>query len=843
MASSSDAAAGLAYTGMHDLRLRPRLLRVLLAECIPLPDPDVYQEPTRRPSDLAHALCAIREQGLLAERAPDPGLMEEWRAAVDAWVDRLLALLVSSRVHSCWVGTSFLGVTIEQCCDDRFAKSYSDWFEKILKRLKAPSSMKMVNMATCTTMADLFVRLARFPNLKDEATSLAQKVILPSLRMLQDNDPPVAEKAADLVGVIMELFPSSVYRHYNKVESTIVTKILSGQCNLQQSKARNLLTLALLPHVRVSPNSLSLMIRKILMVVNNLLHHTLFGLVEGKIFDASLFFYLFCYTGHEIMMQLIPPGSQPPPQLGGQATHGDGNISAEKFCTYVVPTISALIHCCSTMLTNSYPIQVNIPVVAVVTFIQQVLLTDVPFHKSTSQSNTTHQEFIYAGIPALHSTFLDLLGAIIQGMRSSLLPHAASIVSIITEYFKRAKLPAVRRKLYTIVQLSLSSMGVGMAMYLIQVVVSNISSDLNDNSGSNISGSSRDPVGETNWSSSKKSSRSNQTLHGQKSTAVSPESSCIRKSMPSLCVKTAALETLEVLLNVSGSLRACHWRAEMDLLVFNVARETFYKMGMYEQTPLSTEDSNLSDFQLASFKALLASFLSSPYRRPPYLEEGLELFNRGMLENDTELAKFCSHALLSLGVLVHPQEDLKIPLKRAAHGGLGTMSGAREIKVLDSGKSKHYVRKHGAVENSGDGVNNWLFRDDGPRDAFVEGNTAEKHAANDMSIDPLVLKDTAITEHQEIVPNEFHGEVQDVPTSHSFNVDSSPISTTLPDPQGPGDAAFSNKKDGQPGGIISGTTSGNQTVATNTAPMFDASGRINWREIGEKANPSFPRQF
>ncbi|KAG8075723.1 hypothetical protein GUJ93_ZPchr0006g43460 [Zizania palustris] len=583
----------------------------------------------------------------------------------------------------------------------------------------------------------------------------------------------------------MELFPSSVYRHFNKVESTIVTKIMSGQCNLQQSK-KLASTLALLPCVRVSPNSLSLMIRKILIIVNNLLHHTFFGLNnEG-------------YTGHEIMMLLIPPGSQPPPQLGGQqATYGDGNISAEKFCTYVVPTISALIHCCSTMLTNSYPIQVNIPVVAVVTFIQQVLLTDVPFHKS----NTTHQEFIYAGIPALHSIFLDLLGAIIQGMRSSLFPHAASIVSIITEYFKRENLPAVRRKLYTIVQLSLSSMGVGMAMYLIQVVVSNIFSDLNDNSGSNISGSSRDPVGETNWSSSKKSSSSNQTW--QKSTSVSPESSCIRKSMPSLCVKTAALETLEVLLNVSGSLRACHWRAEMDLLVFNVARETLYKMGMYEQTPLSTEDSNLSDFQLASFKALLASFLSSPYRHPPYLEEGLELFNRGMLENDTKLAKFCSHALLSLGVLVHPQEDLKIPLRRAAHGGLGTMSGAREIKVLDSGKSKHYVRKHGAVENSGDGVNNWLFRDDGPRDAFVEGNTAEKHAANDM----------AITEHQEIVPNEALG----MPHFQTRKTVSLVELFQL---------------------LLQATR-----LATNTAPMFDASGRINWKEIGEKANPSFPRQF
>ncbi|KAF0901346.1 hypothetical protein E2562_000230, partial [Oryza meyeriana var. granulata] len=152
------AAPGLPLTGMHDLHLHPRLLRRVLAECLPLPDPHADLEPTPRPADLARALGAVREQGLLAERATDPGLLEEWRTAVDAWVDRLVALLVSDREHSCWVGTSFLGLTFEECSDDRFAKSYSDWFERILKRFKAPSSNKMVNMATCTTMANLFVR-------------------------------------------------------------------------------------------------------------------------------------------------------------------------------------------------------------------------------------------------------------------------------------------------------------------------------------------------------------------------------------------------------------------------------------------------------------------------------------------------------------------------------------------------------------------------------------------------------------------------------------------------------------------------------------------------------------
>uniref|UniRef100_A0A0E0LBD4 Pre-rRNA-processing protein RIX1 N-terminal domain-containing protein n=1 Tax=Oryza punctata TaxID=4537 RepID=A0A0E0LBD4_ORYPU len=785
------AAGGLPLTGMHDLRLRPRLLRRILAECLPLPDPDADLQPTRSPADLARALSAVREQGLLAEGAADPGLLEEWSAAVDAWVDRLIALLASDREHSCWVGTSFLGLTFEECSEDRFANSYSFWVEKILKKIKAPSSNKMVNIATCTTMANLFMRLAKFSNLKDEATLLAQKVVQPLLRLL-DKDDFVAEKATDLLGLIMKLFPSSVYRHFNKVESIIAAKIMSG------------------------------------------------------------------YTGLELM-PLISPGSKPPPQLGGQTTYGDWNFhSAKKFCTFAVPTISALIHCCSMMLTTSYPIQVNIPVPAVVTFIQRVLLTDVAFHKSSLvHQDTPSCHLSFSEILELHSSFLDFLGAIIKGMRSSLLPHAGSVVTLVTEYFKRAKLPAVRRKLYTIVRLLMSSMGVGMGMHLLQVVVSNISADLDDNSGNSLFIMSSDPIRAINQSSLERSSSNNQALHGKSSTAGSPEPTCIRKSMPSLCVKIAALETFEVLLTVGGSFRACHWRTQIDLLLINVARDSFYTMGMYELRPLLAEDPTLSDFQLALLKALLASFLSSPDNCPPYLEQGLELFNRGRLETGTELAKFCSHALLALDVLVHPREhclqyDPKIPLKRAAHGDLGSLSIASENEVLDSGRCKnlHSACKNRATENSGDEVNEWLSStDDAPMDAFVEDNTAEKREAKEMSRDRLVQKDTVIGEHQEFVLNQFNGELLEVPTSsrtdadvdiagtkgvpysspadymvgypsHSFNFDSACISIT----QDHGAAAFSNDKDNQHGGIISGAASGSQNVARHTAPTRDASG-------------------
>uniref|UniRef100_A0A0D9WQE3 Pre-rRNA-processing protein RIX1 N-terminal domain-containing protein n=1 Tax=Leersia perrieri TaxID=77586 RepID=A0A0D9WQE3_9ORYZ len=680
MASRIHAAAapappveeGLPFAGMHDLRLRPRLLRHLLAECLPLPDPDADLEPTRRPADLARALRTVRDQGLLAERASDPGLLEEWHAAVDAWVDRLVALLVSDREHSCWVGTSFLGLTFEGCSDDRFAKSYSDWFKKILKKLKAPSSNKM-------------------------------------------------EKAADLLGLIMKLFPSSVYRHFNK-------KLAS--------------TLALLPCVRVSHDSLSLMIQKILVVV-------------------------------------------------------------------------------------------NIPVPALVTFIQRVLLADVTSHKSLLQSDDRlHQELIVSEILVLHSNFLDLLGAIIKGMCSSLLPHAGSIVTLVTEYFKRAKLPALRRKIYAIVRLLLSSMGVGMGMHLLQVVVCNISADLDDNSESSLFISSTDSIGEIDQPSSERSTSNNQAFHGQSSTAGFPQPTCIRKPMPSFCVKIAALETFEELLNVGGSFRACYWRTQIDLLIINVARESFYMMGMYELRPLLTEDPTLSDFQLALLKALLASFLSS-HECPPYLEPGLELFNRGRLETGTELAKFCSHALLALDVLVHPREhclqfDPKIPIKRAAHVDVQLMSVASESKVFDSGRSNHLhsvVCKDRATENLGDGVNDWLFStNDAITDTFVEDSI---DAANEMSIDPSERNKNAIGDHKRTVLNQFHVELQEGITSSRTDVDVAIAVTKARDRPykspadiDPGGAPISNNTDDQRGG----TASGSQNVARHAAQTFGTSG-------------------
>jgi hypothetical protein len=93
------AGAGSFLADLNDPWLKPRLLKSLVAER--LPQPGGGELP---PSELASVLHALRMHGLLSEilqdHPPDPRLAEAWRAAVDAWVERLGALVESDSVCS-----------------------------------------------------------------------------------------------------------------------------------------------------------------------------------------------------------------------------------------------------------------------------------------------------------------------------------------------------------------------------------------------------------------------------------------------------------------------------------------------------------------------------------------------------------------------------------------------------------------------------------------------------------------------------------------------------------------------------------------------------------------------
>ncbi|KXG29400.2 hypothetical protein SORBI_3004G030800 [Sorghum bicolor] len=619
-------------------------------------------------------------------------------------------------------------------------------------------------------MSDLFVRLAKFLNLKKEGSSFAGRVVEPVLRLLNENA-LVADEAIDLLRTVIKLYPSSVNRHYSKVESAIAAKIMSTGINVKPSEkfAR---TLALLPSVRVSEDSWSLMIRRILIVINNLLNDAFIGLEEEK-------------KGHDIMLLLVPPGADPLPTLGDEVMPG-GNVHVmKKFRVFTVPTISALTHCCSVMLTSYYPVQVNVPIHALMALMRRVLLVDGSLHNKLFPSTTSlHQELICFELPSLHSSFLDLLNATIKGMRSQLLPHGASIIRLITEYFKIAKLPTLRTKAYSILQLLLTSMGAGTSLHLLEAIVSNAIADLNDDGGSDMTVINTNPSQLTNESSSKIYSKKrklepqmqNSTISGSEKVAVSPRKrkgssipiaskgvapesiGDLRVSTP-LSVKIAALETLEILLNVGGSLRMDRWRSEVDVLLINVARSACNMGGSYEQKPSTFGEPSISDLQLASFKGLLASFLSSPHARPPYLAKGIELFRKGKLEIGTKLAEFCSRALLALDVLVHPRA---LSLERTVPSQGNTVFGAGTYQISRFGDQPQAME----VEDMYD---DWLTsNNDEP--AEVPVNDSAAGVSTDVMLVEVGKQLNSKAEDPKVDPPRITDAAQDAPTSTKSDV-------------------------------------------------------------------------
>ncbi|KAL6646777.1 hypothetical protein ACP70R_015471 [Stipagrostis hirtigluma subsp. patula] len=745
------AAPGGFLAGVKDPWLKVRLLRAVVTERLPQPGAELPQ------AEVASVLEAVRTHGLLVESlpsgSPDPKLAEAWRAAVDAWVERVVELVDSDWTYSCWLGTLFLGLTVQECSNKRFAVSYSNWFEKILSNLQEPSGVQLISSVSCTSMRDLFARLAKFLNLKKEASSFAGRVVEPALRLLNGNA-SVAAEAVDLLTSVIMLYPSSVNRHYNKVESAIVAKVMSTEVVVKSSEKFSR-ALALLPSVRVSEDSWSLMIQKILIMVNYLLNDAFIGLEEEK-------------KGHDIMMLLVPAGTNPPPTLGDQLRPG-GNCDVDQ------------------SLSGSG--SVKVPMRALIALIRRVLLVDGSLHKKLFPSTTSlHQELICFELPSLHSIFLDLLNATIKGMRSQLLPHAVSIIQLITEYFKMATFPNLRTKIYSIVQLLLTSTGIGTSMHLLQAIVSNAVADLNCSGANDTTIISTNASKVTSEPSSKSYSKKrkqeqqiqNSVVLSSEKAAISPKKmkgsyvSIASKEMTPettgdvrmltpLSVRIAALETLEILLNVGGALRVDHWRSEVDLLLINVATSACDTGGYYEQKPSTVEEPSISDLQLASLKALLASFLSSPHARPPYLARGIELFRRGKLEIDTKLAEFCSHAALALDVLVHPRA---LSLEKASPVGSGLNYNAPEKAVFGAGKSPFLPSTAMEAEDTYD---DWLApTKDEPAEAPVNDQAIGTNTAVTMSNDSRHL--ALITEDPKNVPLRNADAVQDFPASTTGDI-------------------------------------------------------------------------
>ncbi|XP_026386237.1 proline-, glutamic acid- and leucine-rich protein 1-like [Papaver somniferum] len=638
------------FDNMYDIRLKPKLLRSLIKDY--LPD---EKQPIPSPSQLSYIVSTIKTHGLLSEcvssnnnEPVEQKHMDKWKTTVDSWVERLLLLTSSKMPDKIWAGICLIGVTCQECSVDRFVASYSLWFQKLHSQIQSSSDSHFVKVATCASLSDMFTRLAGFSTMKKDATNNAGKLTQPILKQLaEESSEAVLDGAVDLLCTLIKYFPASVHRLYDSVEAVIVSKIMSGKCSAVMLK-KFADCLALLPKIRGDEESWSLVMQKILISVNGYLTDAFQGLEEDS-------------ASREFLRLLVLPGKEPPPPLGGNLSVRTSNPAENRSEKLLLSRVSTLMLCCCTMLTNPYPVQVTIPVRPLLALVKRVLLVDGSLSEALMPFMTVmQQEFICSELPVLQLNSLDLLTAIIKGVRSQLLPYAADVVRLLTKYFKRCAFPPLRIKVYSITKILLISMGVGMALYLAQEVINNAFVDLvslrNENS---VASSSINAKAATDLNQPGNRKRKHGTVRGDQQSGVNLEVALLKsKSATPISVQIAALQALEALLTVGGALRSECWRSNIDLLLITVATNVCDGGWASEDKNASVssgEQRTWANLQLAVLHALLASLLSPSRVCPPYLSRGLELFRRGKQETGTKLAEFCAHALRALEVLIHPR--------------------------------------------------------------------------------------------------------------------------------------------------------------------------------------------
>eukprot|EP00268_Persea_americana_P043737 TRINITY_DN4401_c0_g1_i2.p1 TRINITY_DN4401_c0_g1~~TRINITY_DN4401_c0_g1_i2.p1 ORF type:complete len:864 (-),score=172.49 TRINITY_DN4401_c0_g1_i2:333-2924(-) len=639
------------FANMEDSRLKPRLLKSLITDRLPTNENE--KEPFTAPYELAAVVSTIKTHSLLSESLPepcDPKLVETWKSAVDAWIEHLLSLISSKMPDKCWAGICLLGVTCQECSLDRFLASYSVWFQKLFAQIQLPSDSHFVKIASCASLSDLFTRLGGFSTVKKDGTSQASQLIQPILKLLTEEvSETMWEGAVDLLCTLMTFFPSSVHRYYDNAEAVIVSKILSGKYNSGMSK-KFAEVLALLPKARGDEDSWTLLMQKILISINMHLNDAFQGLEEET-------------KSTEVVRLLVPPGKDPPPPLGGQSVLEEVSAQATKwFDQWLMLRVSTLMQCCCIMLTSPYTVQVTVPVRLLLALVGRVLSVDGSLGQALQPFMTVmQQELICSELPVLHLGSLDILIAVIKGVRSQLLPHVADVVRLLKEYFGRCTLPSLRIRVYSIMQVLLISMGVGIALYVAEAIIANAFADLNFISqGSGLAYSNAYSSIVMSQPLKQPSNKKRKLASGspaEQQNVVEVDNPNNKRTTP-LSVQIAALQALEALLTVGGAVRSEGWRSDVDLLLITVATHACNGgWSNKEKNCILSEESTSTraDFQLAALRALLASLLSPTCVRPRYLSRGLELFRLGRQETGTRLAEFCAHALLALEVLIHPR--------------------------------------------------------------------------------------------------------------------------------------------------------------------------------------------
>ena len=84
------------FKNMYDVDMKPRLLRTLIKERVP-----DDKHPFENPAELSTVVSLIKTHGLLSEsfsKSTDQKLVDNWKSAVDSWVERVLLLVSNNMV-------------------------------------------------------------------------------------------------------------------------------------------------------------------------------------------------------------------------------------------------------------------------------------------------------------------------------------------------------------------------------------------------------------------------------------------------------------------------------------------------------------------------------------------------------------------------------------------------------------------------------------------------------------------------------------------------------------------------------------------------------------------------
>ncbi|BBN19841.1 proline-, glutamic acid- and leucine-rich protein 1 [Marchantia polymorpha subsp. ruderalis] len=670
---------------MYDSRLKHRLLHSIMMSHLP----DEKQLP-RSPAQLSVAVASIRRHHLLAETPSSgtPGMSksgEPRKSVVDGWVDHLLGLLCSTVAENRWAGLCLLGVTCQECSRQRFLESYNSWFQKLLLPLKQSTDPVFIRAAACASLTDLLTRLGslvEYAGVRRDGAALIAKLVQPILQILGDKDSSgIWNEAIDLLSSILRCFPACLRQQTNNLESLLVARLMDSDSSSLSQKCA--LCLALLPKAHGDVTMWSSMIRRILIAINTELEYAFSGMEDVA-------------SAEDALATLLPLGQDPPWPLGGPSVAANASAQAAKsFWQQLVPRVSSLLQCCQSLLTNPYPVPVPVPIKPLLALATRVLRVDgsrisMPNSMNVAVSSV-HQVSLCSELPALHISALDLLSALLCGVRSQLLPHGGDVVRLVSESFRRcgSVAPVLRVKLYDFARHLFVAMGAGMASALAPAVVGSALSDLK---GSTLATSifspkaSRTPrMNSSGWApgntwggqntNHRKRKEPGGCISNDHQNNGTPEGAAnMSEGAATAAVQIAALRALEALLTSGGALLPDRWRAEVDAVLASVA------MGAATGTAslIFDEDSTYMDggapvssgaFQVAAYRALLSSLLSPCCHRPPYLAQGLAIFRKGRQEAGSEVAEVCAHALLALEPLIHPR---CLPPAGAMSAGLAT---------------------------------------------------------------------------------------------------------------------------------------------------------------------------